>query len=234
MAPRMESNSDSQGGTTDQSSDSESDGGGVQTRPPTTTSTGITIMTGTGPKATKLNTLVKRVKNSANQGATRFIKEMEMQAVAVLDTFKEQVWQMTTPLTFAVLTMGSPYVKILHSVAKIFGDPLDPDEFHGSPIGFIGERTENMEPFPIQVEEKWFTKQEKEAVVTISEMETHYEAADPRTFVTVVDASTTEEKEFPKLPILPSFCVSKLVEEKVTSFYLRRFIMDTIENLEDD
>ena len=90
MSPKLNSDDDSHRSETGQSSDSDSDGSVGQPPPPTSTATV------TRPSLSTLNTFVKRVQNSANQGATRFIKEMEMQAVTKLDTFKVEVWQMTT------------------------------------------------------------------------------------------------------------------------------------------
>ena len=66
---------------------------------------------------------------------------------------KETIMPLTTPVVFAWIKEGSPYIQLLHSATKFEGGPFNPAEYQGGFIEFVGNIIMGVNPYAILVED---------------------------------------------------------------------------------
>ena len=111
---------------------------------PVTLQTGggrILTFSPTAPTATQSKNLVNTISKNLGCGVdtTSILKEFEWQKktnTIVKDTVTTQI----SPMIFAIMKGGSPFIQIVHSVGKFGGDLFNPAEYQGWVIYLVGDK----------------------------------------------------------------------------------------------
>ena len=85
------------------------------------------------------------------------LKKFEWQQKGNSD-IKDSVITQTSPMVFAFMKVGRPFIQLVHSVDKFGGDHFDPAEYQGRVICFVGDRIQGVTPAAILVKDelwKW-------------------------------------------------------------------------------
>jgi hypothetical protein len=137
--------------------------------------------------------------------------------------FKDKACAPSTKLRcYGFATKNSPYIKIVHSIGKYYGE--DDSELQGTTIGFTGDRTENSNPSAIILPElnswNW-----KKVTICSDRVRAATFYGDPTNRTKKWDPSGlgTEEVELPRLIYLTTMQAAWAAQEERTFYELYKY-----------
>jgi len=195
--------------------------------------TGQTPPAANAPKGIGLERAVSKL--GGDYSKVRILKEFSLQAETKNDTEKTKEYKefvLAAELSvFVSMKPKNPYLQIIHSAGKCFGDPIDKDEYHGRILAFIGDRTLDVDPVTVELTEArlggWGNKQN--VVMCEQTLHDHFEATKADLFQA---GDTADDKKgdltFPLLPRIPNALVHWLVSQKRTPWDLHNLLSDMV------
>ena len=185
------------------------------------------------PKGIGLERAVSKL--GGDYSKVRILKEFSLQAETKNDTEKTKDYRefvLAAELSvFVSMKPKNPYLQIIHSAGKCFGDPIDKDEYHGRILAFIGDRTVDVDPVTVELTDVrvggWGNKQA--VVVCEQTLQDHFDANKPEL---LRPGGIAEDKKgdltFPLLPRIPYALVTWLVAKKRTPWDLHNLLSDMV------
>lgn len=136
--------------------------------------------------------------------------------------FREQVAACSCLLICVARVIGSPYLRVIHSIAR-YTDPTAPAAERSKVIGFVGDRVGNVvRPMTVLLPDGvWDWKDCKKVVVSPVEQAAHFAQEGNRfTLWNPTDRSSESRQMLPKLLLIPPCLMDFIVKESRTPWEL--------------